>query len=78
MSDVICDFRMDGEVDGSYSHDTDETYQFEYDVLAYSNISLNDEDHTLAMETTGTKPSYLIFDYAVYTYVVAIFYLPRC
>ncbi len=67
---------MDGEVAGSYSHDTDGAYQFEYNVLAYSNTSLNDEDHTLVMETTGTEPSYLIFDYAVYTYVAAIFFLP--
>ncbi|PBK81535.1 hypothetical protein ARMGADRAFT_776181 [Armillaria gallica] len=67
VSDVICDFRMDGEVVGSYSHDTDGTYQFEYDFLAYSNTSLSDEDHALVMEATGTEPSYLIFDYAVYT-----------
>ncbi|KAK0492960.1 hypothetical protein EDD18DRAFT_1108567 [Armillaria luteobubalina] len=67
VSDTVCDFRMDGELVGNYSHDTDETYQFEYNVLAYSNTSLSDEEHTLVMESTGTKPSYLIFDYAVYT-----------
>ncbi|KAK0184712.1 hypothetical protein F5146DRAFT_938126 [Armillaria mellea] len=72
VSDVVCDFRLDGEVVGSYSHDNDGTYQFEYNVLAYSNASLSDEDHTLVMETTGTELSYLIFDYAVYTYVASI------
>ncbi|KAK0200647.1 hypothetical protein DFS33DRAFT_1278057 [Desarmillaria ectypa] len=64
MSDVICDFWMDGQVVGSYRHDTDGTYQFEYDVLAYSNASLSDEDHTFLIETTGMEPSYVVFDYA--------------
>ncbi|PBK58544.1 hypothetical protein ARMSODRAFT_118026 [Armillaria solidipes] len=76
VSDVICDFRMDGEVVGSYSHDTDGTYQFEYNILAYRNASLSDEDHTLVMETTGTEPSYLIFDYAVYTNTQASTLIP--
>ncbi|KAK0219269.1 hypothetical protein IW262DRAFT_1495140 [Armillaria fumosa] len=67
VSDAACDFRMDGELVGSYIHETDGTYQFEYNVLAYSNTSLSDEEHKLVMESTGTKPSYLIFDYAVYT-----------
>ncbi|SJL14688.1 uncharacterized protein ARMOST_18154 [Armillaria ostoyae] len=76
VSDVVCDFRMDGELVGSYSHDTDATYQFAYNVLAYSSSSLSDEDHTLVMETTGTEPSYLIFDYAVYTNTQASTLLP--
>ncbi|KAK0470965.1 hypothetical protein IW261DRAFT_1425486 [Armillaria novae-zelandiae] len=67
VSDVVCDFRIDGEVVGSYNHDTDGTYEFEYNVLAYRNVSLSDEEHTLVIESTGTKPSYLIFDYAIYT-----------
>ncbi|PBK58542.1 hypothetical protein ARMSODRAFT_946217, partial [Armillaria solidipes] len=67
VSDIICDFRMDGEVVGSYNHTTDGTYRFEYDVLAYSNASLNDDDHTFLIETTGTQLSYVIFDYALYT-----------
>ncbi|KAK0454155.1 uncharacterized protein EV420DRAFT_1311059 [Desarmillaria tabescens] len=73
VSDVICDFRMDGKVVGHYSHVTDGTYQFQYDVLAYSNASLNDGDHTLLIEITGSDSSYVIFDYAVYTYVFPVF-----
>ncbi|SJL14689.1 uncharacterized protein ARMOST_18155 [Armillaria ostoyae] len=67
VSDVICDFRMDGEVVGSYNHTTDGTYHFDYNVLAYSNASLKDDDHTFLIETTGTQLSYVIFDYALYT-----------
>ncbi|KAK0219268.1 hypothetical protein IW262DRAFT_1462928 [Armillaria fumosa] len=67
VSDVICDFRMDGEIVGSYTHTTDGTYRFEYNVLAYSNASFNDDDHTFLIETTGTQRSYVIFDYALYT-----------
>ncbi|KAK0200651.1 hypothetical protein DFS33DRAFT_1266779 [Desarmillaria ectypa] len=73
VSDVICDFRIDGEAVGSFSHDTDGTYRFQYDVLAHSNASLNDEDHTFLIEMSGLEPSYVIFDYAVYTYVPFLF-----
>ncbi len=48
---------------------TDGTYRFEYDVLAYNNTALNDDDHTFLIETTGTQSSYIIFDYALYTYI---------
>ncbi|KAG7443897.1 uncharacterized protein BT62DRAFT_1008579 [Guyanagaster necrorhizus] len=67
VSDVLCDFRIDGEVAGNFRHDTDGTYQFEYDVLAYGNVSLVDDDHTFLIEISGLEPSYVIFDYAVYT-----------
>ncbi|KAK0492957.1 hypothetical protein EDD18DRAFT_1357341 [Armillaria luteobubalina] len=68
VSDVICNFRMDGEIVGNYYHPSDGTYRFEYNVLAYSNASLNDNDHTFLIETTGTQLSYIIFDYALYTH----------
>ncbi|KAK0470972.1 hypothetical protein IW261DRAFT_1513858 [Armillaria novae-zelandiae] len=68
VSDVICDFRMDGEIVGGYYHPTDGTYRFEYNVLAYSNASFNDDNHTFLIETTGTQLSYVIFDYALYTH----------
>ncbi|PBK81566.1 hypothetical protein ARMGADRAFT_1091174 [Armillaria gallica] len=67
VSDAVCDFWIDGEVVGSFRHDTDGSYQFEFDVLAYSNTTLDDDDHSLLIEISGTEPSYIIFDYAVYT-----------
>ncbi|KAK0492943.1 hypothetical protein EDD18DRAFT_1334024 [Armillaria luteobubalina] len=67
VSDVTCDFRVDGEIAGSFGHDTDGSYQFEYDVLAYSNATLDDDDHSFLIEISGPDPSFLIFDYAVYT-----------
>ncbi|PBK81540.1 hypothetical protein ARMGADRAFT_948062, partial [Armillaria gallica] len=66
VSDVICNFRMDGEIVGSYRHTTDGTNQFEYNVLAYSNVSLKDDNHTFLIETTGKQSSYVMFDYALY------------
>ncbi|KAK0216435.1 hypothetical protein EDD85DRAFT_962406 [Armillaria nabsnona] len=67
VSDAACSFRIDGEVAGSFRHDTDGSYQFEFDVLAYSNTTLDYDDHSLLIEISGTEPSYVIFDYAVYT-----------
>ncbi|KAK0470986.1 hypothetical protein IW261DRAFT_1513913, partial [Armillaria novae-zelandiae] len=67
VSDVTCDFRVDGEITASFRHDTDGSYRFEYDVLAYSNATLDDDDHSFLIEMSGPEPSFLIFDYAVYT-----------
>ncbi|KAK0184723.1 hypothetical protein F5146DRAFT_1006154 [Armillaria mellea] len=67
ISDVICDFRVDGDIAGSFRHDMDGSYQFEYDVVAYSNATLEDDDHSILIEISGPEPSYVIFDYAVYT-----------
>ncbi|KAK0184714.1 hypothetical protein F5146DRAFT_938262, partial [Armillaria mellea] len=69
VSDVLCNFRMDGEIVGNYNHPTDGSYNFDYDVAAYSNASLKDDDHTFLIETTGTQQSYVVFDYALYTYL---------
>ncbi|KAK0492958.1 hypothetical protein EDD18DRAFT_1289886 [Armillaria luteobubalina] len=69
-SNVFCDFRIDGEIVGSYSHTTDGSYRFSYNFLAYSNASLMDDDHTFLIETTGGQLSYVIFDYALYSYVL--------
>ncbi|KAK0219260.1 hypothetical protein IW262DRAFT_1087623 [Armillaria fumosa] len=67
VSDVTCDFRVDGKIAGSFRHNTDGSYQFEYGVLAYSNATLDDDDHSFLIEISGPDPSFLIFDYAVYT-----------
>ncbi|KAK0492952.1 hypothetical protein EDD18DRAFT_1257577, partial [Armillaria luteobubalina] len=67
VSNVLCNFRMDGEIVGHYNHSTDGSFQFDYNVLAYSNASLTDDDHTFLIEITGESLSYIIFDYALYT-----------
>ncbi|KAK0184717.1 hypothetical protein F5146DRAFT_1073432 [Armillaria mellea] len=67
-SNVLCNFRMDGKIVGSYNHTTNGTYRFENNVLAYSNASLEDKNHTFLIETTGKQLSYVIFDYALYTH----------
>ncbi|KAK0470963.1 hypothetical protein IW261DRAFT_1671730 [Armillaria novae-zelandiae] len=67
-SNVFCDFRIDGAIAGSFSHITNGSYRFAYNVLAYSTTSLKDDDHTFLIESTGTQPSYIIFDYALYSY----------
>ena len=69
VSSTYCNFTIDGELVGNYSHLTDGTLVNQYNVLAYNNTSLQDANHTFMIETTGDFYSYLIFDYAVYTFV---------
>ncbi|KAF8877528.1 hypothetical protein BD779DRAFT_1448442 [Infundibulicybe gibba] len=71
VSSVHCNFRLDGEIVGNYSHPTDGSSRFEYNALAYANTSLPNANHTILLEITGPDPSYLIFDYAEYTFVLA-------
>jgi len=66
---MTCGFNLDGQVVGQYEHVTDESYHFQYDVLAYSNSSLTDGNHTFLIETSGSDRSFVIFDYAIYTFV---------
>jgi hypothetical protein len=67
---VVCDFRLDGQLVGNYQHVTDGSYTFQYNTLVYSNTLLPDMDHTFLIETTGSSTdSYVIFDYAIYTFV---------
>jgi len=67
VSDVRCNFRLDGEVVGDYFHPTDETNQTLFDVTAFSATNLSHSNHTFLIETTGKDSSLIIFDRAVYT-----------
>lgn len=67
VSNVICDFRLDGTIVGHFRHDTDGTNIFQYNVLAFSQEQLAPASHTISIETTGMDSSYVIFDRAVYT-----------
>ena len=40
VSNVICDFRLDGTIVGHFRHDTDGTNIFQYNVLAFSQEQL--------------------------------------
>ncbi|KAK0492955.1 hypothetical protein EDD18DRAFT_1079077 [Armillaria luteobubalina] len=79
VSNVLCNFRMDGEIVGHYNHSTDGSFEFGYNISAYSNTSLTDDDHTFLIEIMGESLSYIIFDYALYTYLAPPYlYLSSC
>ncbi|KAJ7213613.1 hypothetical protein GGX14DRAFT_360872 [Mycena pura] len=69
-SDVRCNFFIDSEAAGSYSHQSDNSGAFAYNTLVYKNVTVPDGDHVLLIETTGSDPAVIIFDYAIYTYVL--------
>ncbi|KAJ7080191.1 hypothetical protein B0H15DRAFT_787340 [Mycena belliarum] len=65
---VRCNFFIDGVAVGKFTHDSDDSNQFAYNVLVYQNTTITDGDHVLLIKTTGTDPAIIIFDYALYTY----------
>lgn len=70
VSSTSCDFYLDGQNVGSYQHATDGTYVFQYNVLAYSQTSIPHGNHSFLIDTAGfINDSYIIFDYAMYTFV---------
>ncbi|KAI0756227.1 hypothetical protein C8Q80DRAFT_15905 [Daedaleopsis nitida] len=63
-------FMLDGEHVATYEHPPTQSSQYMYDVLVYSNGSLEDMKHTLKIQdmTSPTgPPSLVLFDYVVYT-----------
>ncbi|KAF8876408.1 hypothetical protein BD779DRAFT_1560519 [Infundibulicybe gibba] len=62
ISAVHCDFRLDGQVVGSFSHPSDESYKFQYNTLAFARTGLTNASHTftdVAMPlntTSSAKP----------------------
>lgn len=68
-SAVLCDFFIDGVHVGSFTHQSDGSGAFTYNALVYNNTSVQNGDHVLLIETTGSEPAIIIFDHAIYTYV---------
>lgn len=62
-------FQLDGVAVGTYTHVPDSSAsKYEYNVTAFSKTGLSNEHHTLVMTAVqGSKPSLLIFDWAMYT-----------
>ncbi|THU76669.1 hypothetical protein K435DRAFT_594564, partial [Dendrothele bispora CBS 962.96] len=67
LSNASCDFRLDGEIVGSFRHNTDGTNQTVFNALAYSATNLSQRSHKMLVETTGEQGSFIMFDRAVYT-----------
>ncbi|KAF9064553.1 hypothetical protein BDP27DRAFT_1230366 [Rhodocollybia butyracea] len=67
VSNVFCDFRLDGEIVGHFSHLTDNSSNPQFNVSAFNKIDLNPGNHEMLIETTGDQNSFIIFDYALYT-----------
>ncbi|CAK5267101.1 unnamed protein product [Mycena citricolor] len=66
-SSVDTVFLLDGVQVGSFAHQSDGSGNFAYNTLVYQNTSVPAGDHTLLMQTSGTQPAIMIFDYALST-----------
>jgi hypothetical protein len=62
-----CTFKVDGSTVGKYSHKSDGTGKFEYNVLAFAGFSFSNSQHILIIEIIGDHGALMAFDYAVYT-----------
>ncbi|KAF8877524.1 hypothetical protein BD779DRAFT_107635 [Infundibulicybe gibba] len=67
ISAVQCNFRLDGTIVGSYTHQPDKSYIFDYNTLVYSEENLSNSTHNFIIEMARNGPSFVIFDYAQYT-----------
>ncbi|KAF9064554.1 hypothetical protein BDP27DRAFT_1230378, partial [Rhodocollybia butyracea] len=67
VSNVFCDFRLDGEIVGHFSHLIDNSSDVQFNVSAFNRIDLDPGNHEMLIETTGNQSSFIIFDYALYT-----------
>lgn len=70
VSDAYCDFIMDGVTVGSFTHTTDGSFKFQYNVLVYHTTGLSNGPHSFTISTEGATDSYVIFDYAKYSCVL--------
>lgn len=61
-------FLIDGIPSGTFSHYPTTSTVFEYNVLLYSNTSLQNAEHTIVMNASSDpNASLVLFDYLVYT-----------
>lgn len=61
-------FAIDGNQVGTFVHEPGPNPDFDYNVLGYSNTTLENTFHELAISTAGDL-SLMLFDYLIYTYV---------
>ncbi|KAF8877496.1 hypothetical protein BD779DRAFT_107042 [Infundibulicybe gibba] len=66
INSVDCDFLLDDQFAGHYTHTSDGSSGFQYHALVYHNTGLNNTPHTFMIQVKGT--SVVIFDYAKYTF----------
>lgn len=63
FSDVLCNFLLDGTNVGSYTHNTDGTKVFQYNVLVFSQTGLSNGLHTFVIQPANNFAlgNYIIF-----------------
>jgi hypothetical protein len=73
MSNTVCNFTLDGTHAGTFLHqvDTNVAWAVKYNATVFSISGLNNSLHEFII-SNNQAVSYMIFDYAIYTYVFAI------
>jgi hypothetical protein len=81
MSTTWCNFTLDGNDVGTFAHwvDYEATWTVQYNATVFSVSGLSNSLHEFIISTSdGQVGSYIIFDYAIYTYVYAIIAPSSC
>ncbi|KIL65654.1 hypothetical protein M378DRAFT_76615 [Amanita muscaria Koide BX008] len=74
-----CNFTLDGQHAGSFSHEPDNTTTaFIYNVAVFSQTGLSNTPHEVIVSVNDFPiPTWLCFDYAIYTYGTFLYNLHR-
>jgi len=66
---VNISFTLDGSRVGTYMHQPNQSDVYEYNVTVYSNVTMENSEHTLVMTAQDDpNPSIILFDWAKYTF----------
>ena len=70
-------FTLDGENAGSFVWDNASSFGFVYNQPVFSIQGLQQGPHTVVATASGTNESAVLFDYAIYTYVISLNHFVR-
>ena len=68
---TMCNFTLDGNSMPALSHQPSTSSAFQYNATVFSTSGLSNSQHELVI-STDISPSFICFDYAIYTYVSSI------
>lgn len=75
-TETACNFTLDGQPAGGFTHVPTPTNEFLYNSLVFSQRNLPNVDHQLSISTSDLdRRVWVNFDYAIYTFVSSSYFL---